>query len=276
MVFLELLQSLKSELTLGYLDDVAMGGDAKTVLEDFLHLEATAKEFGLELNRSKCEVVGHTEETRRLFATQNIILPETSMSSVILLGAPLSAGQHLDDVLTVKRKELELLTYRLTLMPAHDSLYLLRNVLTAPRLMYLLRTAPCTDSPELPRYDAVLRESLSSVLNVDLDDKRWTQASLPVRWGGLGVRGVGFAGTVCLPGFSRKHHGAHFHPPTRTSPRHTHTGQRNRRRHVCLVEAGIHADVNSAATRTACTACMGRSVLPSEGRRAARHSGRPT
>ena len=46
------------------------------------------------------------------------------MSSVILLGAPLSAGQHLDDVLTVKRKELELLTYRLTLMPAHDSLYL--------------------------------------------------------------------------------------------------------------------------------------------------------
>ena len=61
---------------------------------------------------------------------------------------------------------------------------------TAPRLMYLLRTSPCTDSPELPRYDAVLRESLSSVLNVDLDDKRWTQASLPVRWGGLGVRGV--------------------------------------------------------------------------------------
>ncbi len=103
------------------------------------------------------------------------------MSSVILLGAPLSAGQHLDDVLKVKRKELELLTYRLTLMPAHDSLYLLRNVLTAPRLMYLLRTAPCTDSPELPLYDAVLKDSPSSVLNVDLDDNRWTQASLPIR-----------------------------------------------------------------------------------------------
>ena len=38
----------------------------------------------------------------------------------------------------------------------HDILFLLRNVLAAPRLMYLLRMAPCTDSPVLPQYDAVL------------------------------------------------------------------------------------------------------------------------
>ena len=75
-------------------------------------------------------------------------------------------------------------------MPADDSLFLLRNIMAAPRLMYLLRTAPCTDSPVLPHYDAVLRESLSVTLNVDLDDDRWRQASLPVSWGGLGVRGV--------------------------------------------------------------------------------------
>ena len=73
-------------------------------------------------------------------------------------------------------------------MPSHDSLYLLRNVLTAPRLMYLLRTAPCTGSPALPAFDAVLRESLSTTLNIDLDDDRWTRALLPVRWGGLGIR----------------------------------------------------------------------------------------
>ena len=73
-------------------------------------------------------------------------------------------------------------------MPAHDSLYILRHVLTAPRLMYLLRTAPCTSSPELPLYDAILRDSLSATLNVELNDKRWNQASLPVWWGGLRVR----------------------------------------------------------------------------------------
>jgi hypothetical protein len=67
-------------------------------------------------------------------------------------------------------------------MPAHDCLFLLRNILAAPRLMYLLRTAPCIDCPVLPLYDGVLRESLSVTLNVDLDDDRWRQASLPVRW----------------------------------------------------------------------------------------------
>ena len=75
-------------------------------------------------------------------------------------------------------------------MPSHDSLFLLRNVLSAPRLMYLLRTAPCTGSPELEKFDTVLRESLSRTLNIDLDDERWIQASLPVRWGGLGIRSV--------------------------------------------------------------------------------------
>ena len=41
-------------------------------------------------------------------------------------------------------------------------------------------------------YDEVLRNSLSATLNVDLDDERWRQASLPVRWGGLGIRGITF------------------------------------------------------------------------------------
>jgi len=190
LAFKELLESLRSELVLGYLDDVATGGDAATVLSDFLHLEAAARSLGLEMNRSKCEIVGHTEETRRLFAANNAVLPETSQSSVIFLGAPLSAGEHLDSVLANRRHELQRLTKRLELMPSHDSLFLLRNVLTAPRLMYLLRTSPCTGSPELPLYDDVLRDSLSITLNVDFNEERWLQASLPVRWGGLGVRGV--------------------------------------------------------------------------------------
>ena len=59
-----------------------------------------------------------------------------------------------------------------------------------PRLMYTLRTAPCTGSKELKLYDEVLRSTLSATLNVDLSDEGWQQASLPVRWGGLGVRGA--------------------------------------------------------------------------------------
>ena len=54
-------------------------------------------------------------------------------------------------------------------MPAHDSLLLLlllRNVLTAPRLMHLLRSTLCINSPVLPLYDEVIRSALSDTLNV--------------------------------------------------------------------------------------------------------------
>jgi len=190
LVIKELLESLQSELVMGYLDDITLGDYAETCLSDFMRLEEAAQLLGLKMNRTKCEVVGHTGETRALFTAHGITLPETSPDAVILLGAPLSAGEHLDSVLEEKRQELRLLTRRLELMPSHDSLYLLQHVLTAPRLMYLLRTSPCTDSPILPLYDDVIKESLLVTINVDLDDDRWRQASLPVRWGGLGVRSV--------------------------------------------------------------------------------------
>ena len=55
--------------------------------------------------------------------------------------------------------------------------------------MYLLRTPPCTNSPEV-LYDNLLRSAVSETLNISLSDKAWLQASLPVRWGGIGVRRV--------------------------------------------------------------------------------------
>jgi hypothetical protein len=44
-------------------------------------------------------------------------------------------------------------------------------------------------SPTAPscRYDGVLRESLVTNQYIDLDDHRWSQALLPVRWSGLGI-----------------------------------------------------------------------------------------
>ena len=190
LAIIELLKAMKSELVLAYLDDITLGDNTDTVLGDFMLLESAAHRLGLEINREKCEVVGHTDATRLLFAANNVTLPETCPSSVVLLGAPLSTGPHLDSLLEERRQELQLLSMRLQFMPAHDSLFLLRNVLTAPRLMHLLRCTLCIDSPVLPLYDTVLRETLSATLNVNLDDVRWRQASLPVRWGGLGVRGV--------------------------------------------------------------------------------------
>jgi hypothetical protein len=63
LAFKEQLKSVRSELVLGYLDDVAMGGEVMCLLKDFLHLETVGKKFGLELNRSKFEVIAHHRDT---------------------------------------------------------------------------------------------------------------------------------------------------------------------------------------------------------------------
>jgi len=45
--FKELLESLQSELVLGYLDDVAVGDTADIVLKNFILLESTAARLAL-------------------------------------------------------------------------------------------------------------------------------------------------------------------------------------------------------------------------------------
>jgi hypothetical protein len=184
----KLLTSMKSELTIGYLDDFSLGGEADVVADDFTELETRAQELGLTINRAKCEVIGHTVDTRAQLLARGVDIREVKAKDAILLGSPLLPGAGVDAVLATKREELQTLASRLPLMPAHDSLFLLRNVVTTARLNYTLRTAPCFGSTELMLYDNLLRSTLCTTLNVEITDMGWLQASLPVRWGGLGVR----------------------------------------------------------------------------------------
>ena len=51
-----LLMSLKSELRIGFLDDVTLGGPEKVVSEDITVVESEAAKLGLQLNKLKCEI----------------------------------------------------------------------------------------------------------------------------------------------------------------------------------------------------------------------------
>ena len=57
----------------------------------------------------------------------------------------------------------------LSFLSSHAALFLLRNAFAIPKLLYTLRTAPCSDSDELANYDDTLRSALSLLLNVDLN-----------------------------------------------------------------------------------------------------------
>ena len=107
-----------------------------------------------------------------------------------LLGAQISRGHAMDKVLQEKVDDLDRAITRLKYLQAHDALVLLKNSLSMPRLLYTLRTSDCHNHSLLTRFDTILREGLSLILNIDFDDTKWLQATLPVRNGGVGLRTV--------------------------------------------------------------------------------------
>ena len=113
------------------------------------------------------------------------VLPEQA----IILGSPIGQRDSIDTSLADKAQELKTMGTRLSHFSKHDAITLLRHSIAIPRIMYLLRTAPCFWSPLLESFDLELRSCLSTILNADLvDDSAWTQATLPTGFGGIGVR----------------------------------------------------------------------------------------
>ena len=67
----------------------------------------------------------------------------------------------------------------------HESL---RQSFAIPRILYILKTAPCCISPVLATFDQELRLILAEILNINLDaHSTWVQAILPVNKVGLGI-----------------------------------------------------------------------------------------
>lgn len=181
-----LLCSLRSFLKAGYLDDITLGGPSHIVSEDVHTVMRDGQDLGLDLNVGKCEVIkgafsGSLDPTVGSFIT-------VDPSAAVLLGAPLSTGVSMDQALQRSITALKVARTRLKLLCAHDALTILRFSLSAPKLMHVLRAAPCFEHSMLADFDSVLRECLSTIVNVDLTDNQWSQASLPVRKGGLGIR----------------------------------------------------------------------------------------
>jgi hypothetical protein len=182
-----LLQSLSSPLACAYIDDVTVGGPAQVVAADVQQINHLGPSYGLRLNTVKCEAIskrGTVDEP--ILAAFQQITPDRA----ILLGAPLGSGRAMEEMLAARCEDLARAISRLETIQSHDALVLLKNSLSAPRLLFTLRAAPCTDHPLLVKYDDLLRKATSGLCNIDLSDDQWLQASLPVRRGGLGIRRV--------------------------------------------------------------------------------------
>jgi hypothetical protein len=84
---------------------------------------------------------------------------------------------------------------------------LIKNCLFIPKFNFLLRTTPFWKFSNYVNSidsDSSLKSSLEKILNLRLNDLQWCQSTLPIRFGGLGIRRIS---DICLPSFPSSMHG---------------------------------------------------------------------
>jgi hypothetical protein len=203
-----LVNNLLSKLNIWYLDDATLSDSPETVLNDFHTIIKMAAEIVLKVNTSKCEI---------FFCSQRIdssivikfekICPGiriTSKDALQLLGAPIFEEAHVHHF-KIKQHKLNLLISRLEQINPHVAYFLLKNCLFIPKMSYFLRTCALWKfSSLLEDMDSLLKESLEYILNICLNTKQWLQATLPISFGGLGIRRIS---DICLPAFLSSSHG---------------------------------------------------------------------
>ena len=183
-----LLSHLKADFKVFYLNDGTLGGTPEEVVEDLRRIEDAADDLGLVLNHRKSEVICSDPTTKCYMLSVSPDFHHVDPAKACLLGSPIGDRESIDEVLEVKRSTLELLGERLSLLHSQDALCLLRNAFSLPKVLYVLRTAPCFQSPILLDLDQLQRSLLECICNIQLSNKAWKQASLPIKSGGLGIR----------------------------------------------------------------------------------------
>ena len=102
----------------------------------------------------------------------------------------------------IQRQKLKCLTNiieNLELIEAHQAFFILKNCLSIPKLIYLLRSAPCFKcKDELEVFDTAIKTNMEKICNVSFGEENWSQASLPIRNAGLGLRSTADVPLPCF------------------------------------------------------------------------------
>ena len=192
----DIVYSMKSNFIVRYLDDATIARDQRSVCDDVRRCSCMLADIRLFLNSSKSELVSlDLDETVFLRETQcmNSILENVSFvkkEDVILLCSPLTSTairpqfQH-------KLYIFKALTEKLSLLDRHPAYFLLKNCFSMPKLMYLLRSSPTFQHPDLlADFDDCVKSCATDICNASFDDIDWIQATLHIILGGIGLRRV--------------------------------------------------------------------------------------
>lgn len=135
-----------------------------------------------------------------------IIAPNIKIQDEIslrLLGAPV-LDESIPHFVEEQIDKFRQFSERLFQVNAHMAYFILKFCLFVPQFTYVLRCTHFWKFPnQLGLLDNVIKGALSEIVNCSLDGEAWVQATLPIRFGGLGVRRTS---DVALPAFLSSAH----------------------------------------------------------------------
>ena len=167
LVLQPILSSLTSELRIGYIDDITVGGTLTSVEHDVNFIRNNGLSVELYLNATKCELITTATPAQTSILSKFIIVKP---SNKCLIGATLFPGTCLNEMLQHKLEEFEHRSTKLRSIDAHDALLIIKFSLNTSRVMHLLRCFPCCGHPLLKELDNLQRSNICHIANVDLSD----------------------------------------------------------------------------------------------------------
>ena len=175
------------DLGVWYLDDGAIVGDVEDVFKVFQLIENEGPARGLVLNVRKNEVWWPTRASPDPFPAD---VDRVEDAGVKLLGAPIGTREFTTEFVKKKLKALgEVCKALREVNDAQVELGLFRGCLSYNKINHLLRTCPPDLLKDaLEKFDEHFQNIVAEILRVPcLSEDQWEQASLPVRFAGLGV-----------------------------------------------------------------------------------------
>ena len=175
------------DLCVWYLDDGTIIGAVDDVHKVFLLIEREGPALGLHLNVKKNEIWWPSRASPDPFPAD---VDRVANEGVKLLGAPIGTKAFTTDFVQKKLDSLAAVCKILKeVNDAQIEFALFRGCLSYNKINHLLRTCPPDLLQEaLEKFDDHFQNMVAEILRVPcLTENQWDQASLPVKFSGLGV-----------------------------------------------------------------------------------------
>ena len=198
-----IIRSIQSPMNSWYLDDGIIAGSELTVTNDLRQITQQLQTLGLNLEPTKCKIIPLSSPSNSARAVSQLksILPgmkTLAKDQLCHLNSPM-LPEAIPAAVEKSAKDVSTICSRIPYLDSHTGLFILTHFTSAPRLNYLMRSSPSYQCPRaLEQIDAEVQEAAIKVTNARLEGKAWTQATLPTRTGGLGLRSVQALALPCF------------------------------------------------------------------------------